>query len=148
MRSKLYQNTVRVMTQGRNFKVRFMCITQFAALIDKNAMRYMKQRYFGYTDEPNDVDYIARIVGKNEAEKLQSLDVGEFVYFNRGKLSKIQIKPYENSTVKKQIVIPETKPIAPVPKITQPQSDYKPLLKAAVVRFLGLLWLLLTIGAI
>ena len=71
MRAKRYQNTVRMMTQGRNYGVRFGCITQFASLIDKNAMRYMKQRYIGYTDEPNDVEYVKRFFPKKNREDLE-----------------------------------------------------------------------------
>jgi hypothetical protein len=142
MRAKRYQNTVRMMTQGRNFKVRFMCITQFAALMDKNAMRYMKQRYFGFTDEPNDVDYIARIIGKSEAEKLQSLNAGEFAYWHSGKLDKIAVEPYESDVSKEYIatITPQPQP-KPLPKVAT--TDYNPLLKAVVVGAIGLAILLL-----
>jgi hypothetical protein len=143
MRSKAYQNSVRMLTQGRNFKVRFICITQFASLLDKNAMRYMKQRYFGYTDEPNDVNYIGRIIRKSEAEKLQSLNAGEFVYFNRGKTIKIAIEPYKNSVSKEYIAtsIPQPKTLEPQSKATT--TDYNPLLRFVVVVSIGLTILLL-----
>jgi len=39
MRAKRYQNTVFMMTNGRNYEVRFACITQFSSLLDKKAMK-------------------------------------------------------------------------------------------------------------
>jgi hypothetical protein len=138
LRSRNYENAVRLMTQGRNFKVRFMCITQFAALLDKQAMRYMRQRYFGFTDEPNDVDYISRIIG-NEAQKLSSLEAGQFLYWH-GKLCKIHIEPYTCNIAKKQIAAPQPQPL---PKVTvQPkQADMMPILKFVFISVFALIWL-------
>jgi hypothetical protein len=140
MRSKRYENTVRMMTQGRNFKVRFMCITQFASLIDKNAMRYMKQRYFGFTDEPNDLSYIKRIIG-NEAEELRELNAGELLYWHRGKVSRVNIEPFSGTTAKTEVFT--AVPLAAIPAAPQPQSvDWAPLAKVALIGALGLLFLL------
>lgn len=94
MRAKAYENTVRLLTQGRNYNVRIGCITQFASLVDKNAIRYMKQRYFGYTDEPNDVDYIKGFI-RQEAQKLTTLKAGQFIYKHRNNIEKIQIQPFK-----------------------------------------------------
>lgn len=55
LRAKRLENTAKIMTRDRNFKIRFMCITPFSSLIDKKAMKYMAQRFFGYTSEPNDI---------------------------------------------------------------------------------------------
>lgn len=100
MRAKWFQNTVKMMTQGRNYKVRFMCITQFSSLIDKTAMRYMTQRFLGNSNEPNDVGYLRKIIGKY-AEQLGRLKNGEFLYYNRGNVRRIEIKSY--TTVRAQM---------------------------------------------
>jgi hypothetical protein len=116
MRSKRFSNTAMLMSEGRNYNVRFMVITQFFASIDKTAMRYMKQRYFGYTDEPNDVSYVKAFLG-DQASKLRDLNAGEFVYYNAGKTTKISIEPYECENTKTEIPQPS---IIPEPKLPQP----------------------------
>jgi hypothetical protein len=96
------QNTVRMMTQGRNFGVRFCCITQFASMIDKKAMRYMRQRYFGYTDEPNDTEYILRMFPKEFKEHgtryLMGLKAGQFIYKCGNEVDQFEITPFTSET--------------------------------------------------
>jgi len=119
MRARRFENTSMLMSEGRNYKVRFCCITQFSAMIDKQAMRYMKQRYFGYTDEFNDVKYLRSFLG-DEAQELKKLDSGTFLYYNGGHIQKISIESYNSTTPKTQIAIPEPKfiPISEKPKET------------------------------
>jgi hypothetical protein len=114
MRAKIHRNAVRMMTQGRNFGIRFACITQFASLIDKNAMRYMRQRYFGSTDEPNDVEYIKRFFPKKNWEdiNLGSLQAGQFIYKNGDKTELVQIQPFKSES-KPQEVARTTSPAPP-----------------------------------
>jgi DNA helicase HerA-like ATPase len=116
MRGKRFSNTSMLMSEGRNYDVRFMVITQFFASIDKTAMRYMKQRYFGYTDEKNDVSYVKAFLG-DQASKLKDLRAGEFMYYNAGKTTKISIEPYECENTKTEIPQPS---ILPEPKLPQP----------------------------
>jgi len=53
------------------------------------------------------------LIGKY-AEKLKQLSNGQFVYFNRNKIDKIRIEPFENNIVKTRIGLPEPKPIEPI----------------------------------
>jgi DNA helicase HerA-like ATPase len=144
MRSKRFSNTAMLMSEGRNYGVRFMVITQFFASIDKTAMRYMKQRYFGYTDEKNDVTYIKAFLGE-QASKLKDLHAGEFKYYNSGKTIKISIEPYECENTKTEILQPR---ILPEPKVTKPirtnQSVGIELMKLAIIA----IFVILTIGAL
>lgn len=137
MRAKRLQNTVKMMTQGRNFKVRFMAITQFSSLIDKTAMRYMTQRFLGNSNEPNDVAYLRKIIGKY-AEQLGSLRNGEFLYYNRGNVKRIQIKPFETTKQPIQIKIPQRIPEQPIKK--EPQQDNNA--KAVTSLIIAILWFL------
>jgi len=102
MMSRSYRNTVRMMTQGRNFGVRFCCITQFASMIDKKAMRYMRQRYFGYTDEPNDTEYILKMFPKEFREQgtkyLMGLKAGQFIYKCGNAVDQFEIAPFQSET--------------------------------------------------
>ena len=145
LKAKRFQNTVKMMTQGRNFAVRFMAITQFSSLIDKTAMRYMKQRYFGFTDERNDVAYLRSFLGK-DVEQLKTLEAGEFVYYFAGKTKKIQIKPYESESLPALLHVPEIQPITPQPiTTTKPHRSSESNLYSVFVAliFLAAIWIAL-----
>jgi len=139
MRGKRFSNTAMLMSEGRNYGVRFMVITQFFASLDKMSMRYMRQRYFGYTDELNDVSYVKAFLG-DQASKLKDLSAGQFIYYNAGKTTKISIEPYESMIQKQQIAIPQCAPIEP---ITRPRTP-DPTITIARLAILGLivLWML------
>ena len=95
LRAKALQNVVRLLTQGRNYGIRMGLVTQFAAMLDKNALRYCRQRYFGWTDEYNDYKYLKNFLG-DDAEQLKYLEAGEFLYYypTKGAPQKIRIEPY------------------------------------------------------
>jgi hypothetical protein len=118
IRAKRYQHTTRVLTVGRNVGISLCAISQFPSLIDCELRKNAQQIYVGCTSEPNTLAYWRGILGKN-AEQLKDLENGEFVYYCRNKLSKIQIEPYENRTTKTRIAIPEPKPIEPLKTIPQ-----------------------------
>ena len=98
MKAKRLQNIVRLMTIGRNFKIRMGIVTQFASLIDKTAIRFAGQRYFGWTVEYNDVHRISSMIGKEEAETLKYYKTGEFFYFAPAMQigEKVLVPPYAN----------------------------------------------------
>ena len=110
MRSKAMQYTVRALTQGRNFKISMALITQFSSMVDKDTMKFMNQRFFGASNEPNDIGYLRGFLGK-DAEQLKTLDNGSFLYFNKSKISKVSIEPYECENTKIEITIPQSAPI-------------------------------------
>jgi len=143
LRAKAFQETVRILTQGRNFNIRVGCITQFASLLDKNALRYMKQRYLGWTDELNDVNYIKGFIG-DKAEELKTLKAGEFIYSHPANniLKKIQIKPHEQTVKPQRIILPS--PILIQQTNTNPQAHTT--LGSAIIWMMFLmfmLWLIL-----
>jgi hypothetical protein len=115
MKSKTMQYTVRALTQGRNFKISMALISQFSSMVDKDTMKFMNQRFFGVSNEKNDVEYLKAFLGKH-AQELKTLDNGQFFYFNKGKISKVSIEPYECNTVKTQIIIPQLniEPLNPI----------------------------------
>jgi DNA helicase HerA-like ATPase len=98
MKSKTLQNLVRLITVGRNYKIRVGMITQFAAMLDKSALRYMGQRYFGWTDEYNDVHRIGTMIGFEESKALKFLKSGEFLYYcpSLHIQEKVSIEPYKS----------------------------------------------------
>jgi hypothetical protein len=97
MKSKRLQNVVRLMTVGRNFKIRMGVITQFASMIDKMAIRCQGQRYFGWTAEYNDVKRVASMIGEEAAETLKYYKTGDFWYYAPALQieEKISVEPYK-----------------------------------------------------
>jgi hypothetical protein len=129
LRSKTTQNTMRILTVGRNVNISVCAISQFPALIDKELIKHSGQIWIGYTSEPNTLNYWRGMIGK-KSEKLKELKNGQFVYYCRNKISLSEIEPYENFTEKQRIVISEPQPIEP---ITSNQSAGIALLKLGVV---------------
>jgi hypothetical protein len=121
LRAKAYENTSKMMSLGRNFGIRFMCITPFSSLIDKKAMRYMKQRYFGYSDEKNDIAYLRSFL-EEDAKRLKTLKAGQFLYYDSGKVKRMGIMPYQAETVPTLLEIPQAPLPELQPKIGQQQS--------------------------
>ncbi len=102
MRAKAFQYSVRLLTQGRNFKISMGLITQFSSTLDKDTMKFMGQRFFGFSNEPNDLKYLGGFI--DNSDQLKTLENGEFVYYHRNKISKINIEPYESDISKTQIM--------------------------------------------
>jgi hypothetical protein len=73
-------NAVELVTNGRNFNMRYGVITQFASMIDKILVKMTKQRYLGWSNETNDIKYLRSIIGKKWVDELPQLSVGEFIY--------------------------------------------------------------------
>ena len=94
LRARKFQNTVRLLSVSRNYKIRMGAITPFAASLDKAVLKYMRQRYFGATDEKNDINYIAEFIGKEDAQNLKYFKAGEFLYYYP--LKRIQEKIYSD----------------------------------------------------
>jgi len=110
LRAKAFQYSVRLLTQGRNFRISMALVTQFSSMLDKDTLKFMQQRFFGASNEPNDLRYLHGFLGK-DAEQLKTLDNGSFLYFNKGKISKVSIEPYKCENTKTEIAIPQSAPI-------------------------------------
>lgn len=136
MRSKKCQNSVRLLSVGRNVDVCCLLISQFASMLDKFTIKHsMSQAYFGYTREPNDLKYLRKILG-DKAKELTKLEDGQFLYLNRNRISKIGINPYRNSTPKTEIKSKLIEPIKAIPKKRETDT-----LKTLSTLILGVLWL-------
>jgi hypothetical protein len=100
-----------IVTVGANFNLRFGAITQFPAMLDKALVKITQQRYFGFTTENNDLNYVKGFIGKEHTDRLNkdkspnldsvfNLQKGQFLYQLRDKIEKIQSPKYENPTPK------------------------------------------------
>ena len=94
LRANVYQEVMRLVTTGRNFNIRYGLITQFPSMVDKTCVKMTKQRYFGWTNEKNDITYLKAFLGERVSE-LETLEVGQFLY-DYGKTTKrIQAPKFE-----------------------------------------------------
>jgi hypothetical protein len=73
----------------------------------------MNQRFFGVSNEPNDVKYLKGFLDKH-AQELKTLDSGRFLLFNKGKISMVECQPYESHAAKTEIQIPEPERTEPI----------------------------------
>jgi hypothetical protein len=96
---KSYSAPIDLVTVGANYNIRFGLITQFPAMVDKAPVKISQQRYFGWTTEKNDIDYVRKFIGKEyvdpeNPDSVYNLQTGEFLYQLRNKITKFSIKPY------------------------------------------------------
>ncbi len=89
-RNPIYEGAVNIVTVGANYGVRFGLVTQFPSMVDKAPVKIAMQRYFGWTLEKNDTQYIKSFIGKECLKDLSNLQKGQFMYQNRGVTKKIE----------------------------------------------------------
>ena len=102
-----------------------------------------KQIYIGCTAEPNTLAYWRGMLG-SKTDKLKKLQNGQFLYYNRNKISEIEIQPFQYTAPKTEIMSKVTQTTQPSPKGTQ--TDYGALVKALVISTIGLVWLWIQFG--
>jgi len=111
MRSKKMQNSVKLLSVGRNVDIAVLLISQFASMLSKFSIKHStSQAWFGYTKEKNDIAYLKSFLGENVKE-LTKLDDGQFMFMDRNGISKIAIEPYNSTTPKQEVKMIELKPI-------------------------------------
>lgn len=156
MRSKAAREIKRLITVGRNFCIGFGLITQFPSTVDKLSIKATNQKYFGRTSEPNDISYISGFLGKEYSEKLSSLNVGQFIYSNAGKMDITQFEYFESKTPPTQLNIVKTGSVQPesglgflgTPKTEEEDLSNNDKAKALVLIFFGALLIFLILWAI
>ena len=137
--SKNTQNTMRLLTVGRNFNVSMCAISQFPALISKELVKHAGQLFIGYASEPNTLNYWKGILGK-KAEDLKTLQNGQFIYYCRNKIGLTEIASYESEVRKTQIQIPEVQPTEPITCPRTPDTNTA-IARLMIVGFFAILLL-------
>ena len=94
LRANVFQEVMRLITCGRNYNIRFGLITQFASMVDKTAIKMCKQRYFGWTNEKNDLAYLKNFLG-NRASELETLATGQFLYDYGNTTKRMQTQKFQ-----------------------------------------------------
>jgi len=139
MRANSGAEVMRLITVGRNFRIRYGLVTQFPSTVDKLPVKMTQQRYFGYTDEKNDKEYIKEFIGKERSEELETFKPGQFYYKCGRTIEKIDT-PLFKSTVKAKPFDPCEKELCVVTPEEKQEEDF---LKWAL-----LILILCAIGAI
>ncbi len=102
--SRKYGSLIDLITVGANFNIRFGLITQFPAMVDKAPVKIAQQRYFGWTTEKNDLDYIQKFIGKEWLNEIKGLRKGEFLYQCRNNITKFRCEPFSARLLKADAV--------------------------------------------
>jgi len=79
LRSNEAQQTLRLMTTGRNYNLGYIAITQRPALCDTSVFELTFQKYFARMNGENDLRKVANYIGA-KAYYLEKLRLGEFFY--------------------------------------------------------------------
>jgi len=108
LRSKNTQNSMRLVTVGRNVGTSLCAVSQYPALIDKELIKNSGQIWIGYTTEMNTLRYWKGILG-SYTDKLKELSSGQFLYYHKNNIGLTEIESYEGTTAKEQIVVSEPK---------------------------------------
>jgi hypothetical protein len=119
MKSKDLENCVRCVSVGRNFDVACLLISQFASALDKFLIKHsISQSWYGFSREPNDIRYLAQILG-DSVKELPKLNDGEFLFLNRKGIQKIGIEPYTSQITKQELkpTIAKIEPFQPIKTI-------------------------------
>ena len=139
LRSKNCQNSMRLLTVGRNLNVSICAVSQFPATVDKELIKNSGQIYVGYTAEPNTLNYWKGILGRKQTKKLKTLQNGEFLYYCRNKIDSVRIQPFKG-TIAKSAISTQQQMIKPLQNTKSGNSGL--LLKFLIVAAIGLLLLL------
>jgi len=93
LRGTKYQEVLRVVSLGANFKLRYLAITQRPADTSTKMISRTGQKYVGCFFEDNDIGKLRKYFNwkqKEAWENLSSLEKGEFYYGMRDKIEKIE----------------------------------------------------------
>jgi len=147
MMSKAAMEIMRIISTGRNYKIRYGLITPFASNVDKLPIKMTQQRYFGYSDELNDKKYLHGFL-KGTEEYLDQLKVGEFFYNTQGQVTKIQVPEFK-PTHRQIITFPESQPITVQTQHSNPNLEFAepemPRIWTILAVLAGVLWFALIV---
>jgi len=137
LRSNEAQQTLRLMSSGRNYNLGFIAITQRPALTDTSVFELTFQKYFARMNGENDVRKVSQYIG-SLAYDLEKLKLGEFMY-DKGSVTKwITTKEFKPQTKPRKLSMPNLS----IPQTTQPKpkpTNTKALSSIALL----LIWLLI-----
>ena len=100
IRGSAAQNILRIMSAGRNHKIRVLAITVDLALIDTVFIRLCSQRYYGRLSiEENSKRKFRNYHGLDWCRIATELDLGFFIYLVKDKLQVVNVPCFETKRI-------------------------------------------------
>jgi len=109
LRSYSFQEISRFVTQGRNFGLSYIALTQRLASVDSNLVEISGLKYFGKTEGDNNRRKAKAWLSKEHLEKAKDLRTGEFIFQYGSKIT-LEKVPLFYSLTKPQLYIEPRKP--------------------------------------
>lgn len=108
VRGNVSQNILRIMSVGRNHKIRCLGISPDLSLIDCSFIRLAQQRYhFKLGNEPNAKRRFRVYYGLDWCRIVRDLDVGYCIYVNGEKLEIRKIPLFKSKIIPKRYIEPK-----------------------------------------
>jgi len=112
LRSYSFQEISRFVTQGRNFGLSYIALTQRLASVDSNLVEISGLKYFGKTEGDNNRRKAKAWLPKEYLNKARDLKTGEFIQQYGSKIT-LEKVPLFRSLTKPQLYIEPPKPKKP-----------------------------------
>jgi len=120
LRGYSFQEISRFVTQGRNFGLSYIALTQRLASVDSNLVEISGLKYFGKTEGDNNRRKAKAWLPKEYLNKARDLRTGEFLHQYGSKIT-LEKVPLFQSLTKPQLYI-------------EPQKPKKPTLMARIIK--------------
>jgi hypothetical protein len=133
---------LRLVATGRNLKLSYIAVAQRFAMVSTNLISLCGQLYLGMSHEQNDLKKAYNWLGNNTKE-LTRLDVGEFVRYSKGQITKMDVELFTTET-KPNLISVESTSILPQPIKPKEEISAIPLLRLGMI----LCFIVLLLGAI
>jgi hypothetical protein len=98
---------LRLVATGRNLKLSYIAVAQRFAMVSTNLISLCGQLYLGMMHEQNDLKKAYNWLGTNTKE-LAKLDVGEFVRYSKGCVTKMSAELFATETKPNLISVDST----------------------------------------
>ena len=121
LRSSDYQEISRFITQGRNFGLSYIGLTQRLASVDTNLVEISGVKYFGKTEGDNNLRKVKSWIGKENIETVRGLNVGKFLRQHGNEIKLIKSEIFESYSKPVKFIRPQ--PIRYARPIERPQPQ-------------------------
>lgn len=112
LRSYSFQEISRFVTQGRNFGLSYIALTQRLASVDSNLVEISGLKYFGKTEGDNNRRKAKAWLSKEHLNKARDLKTGDFIQQYGSKITLEKVPLFQGST-RPQLYIEPPKPKKP-----------------------------------
>jgi hypothetical protein len=122
---------LKLVATGRNFKLSYIAVAQRFAMVSTNLISLSGQLYLGRMHEQNDLKKAYNWLG-NITKELRKLDVGEFLRYGKGNVTKMAVELFATETKPKLIGV-ESKSILPQPIKPKQETNITAFLRLGLI---------------